>query len=451
MDLLFSVVGIIITIFFVIGFHEFAHFIAARLLNIKVLKFSIGFGKALFRFHDKKNTEYVIALVPLGGYVKLLGETEETDPKDSKYAFNTQPFYKKFLVLAAGPFANLLSAFILYWIIFIVGFSSIKPIIGEISPQSIAARSGLQGQQEILSVDNDPSPSWMAVMLRIAAHVGNQDQLQIETQSLSTHQKQIFILNLADWTLDNQLKPDLLASLGIVPYEPTVPPVIGIIKENSPAARSSLRVGDRILKINSQAIQNWHQLVNFVQEHPDQTVTFTIARQGKTINHSVYIGYKKAFLINKTGYLAMGPQFIFPKHLLRQFKYGPLDAIPHAFKEMTNFIYFNFILFGKLLTGKMSLESLGGPITIFETAGTTLEYGLISFIGFLAFLSISIGIINILPIPGLDGGNICIYFIEFLIRRPIPEKILFIAYQGGILLIAFVMIRAILNDVLRLY
>src|SRR3990167_3506253 len=234
MSILISVLSILITILFVIGTHEFGHFITARLLNVKVLRFSIGFGKTLCKFYDKKGTEYVIALIPLGGYVKMLGETEPSiEEKDLKYAFNRQPFYKKFLILSAGPFTNILCAFLLYWLVYVVGFSIMKPVICQVSPGSIAAKSGLQANQEIIGVDQRSLRSWMDVSINIIAHVGNQDNLILETKSLANQKKKTYILDLSNWRLDN-LEPDPLRSLGIIPYEPFIPPVIGIIPPHSP-------------------------------------------------------------------------------------------------------------------------------------------------------------------------------------------------------------------------
>src|SRR5438876_665030 len=198
-----SIIGILITIFFVIGTHEFAHFIVARLLGVKVLRFSIGFGKTLFKWYDKSGTEYVIALIPLGGYVKMLDETEETvDEKELHLAYNTQAFYKKFLIVAAGPLTNIFCALILYWLIFMIGFSTAKPLIGSVTPGSIAAQAGLQTKQEIVKVDNQPVSAWAGFTLRLIAHAGDNDNIQIDVNNPDTHIVTQHILNLENWNLD---------------------------------------------------------------------------------------------------------------------------------------------------------------------------------------------------------------------------------------------------------
>lgn len=448
---LMFIVGILITILFVIGTHEAAHFIAARCLGVKVLQFSIGFGKKLFSFHDRSGTEYVFALIPLGGYVKMLDETEETVPKHELHrAYNRQPYYKKFLIVLAGPTCNILCALLLYWVVFMVGFVTVKPIIGSVTPGSIAAAAGLQAKQEIIRVDQRPTKTWTGTLFRILAHFGDQDHLTLETKSITTQKTQSYVLDLSHWQM-NELMPDPLSSLGIVPYEPTIPLTIGVISDNSPAAQSGLQLGDKIIALNQTTIKNWNELVSFISSRPNQTITFSIERNGKIKSLLVKNGVKHNGLFQPSGYLGIGPAFKMPPELLSTLKFGPLDAAQHAIQEVADFSYFNLVIFGKLFTGKLSLQSLGGPITIFETAGEALNAGFVAFIGFLAFLSLSIGLINLLPIPGLDGGHLFMQTIEFIIRRPVPEKIQSGLFRLGFIFIIFILVQALINDVLRLY
>jgi len=364
LSILISIIGILLTIFFVIGTHEAAHFAVARCLGVKVLRFSIGFGKTLLRWHDKKGTEYVLALIPLGGYVKMLDETEGEVPiNELGQAYNRQPFYKKFLIVLAGPISNIVCAFILYWLIFMIGFITIKPIIGTVLPKSIAAEAGLKPQQTITHVDNKEINSWTSVFFRLMIHLGNQDHVKINTTTFADHKNNEYVLDLSNWHMD-ELHPDPLTSLGMTPYQPT----------------------------------------------------------GK-----------------------------WPKEMLHKIQYGPLSAAAHAGEEIYDLTYFNFILFEKMFTGKLSLKSLGGPITIFESAGEAFNAGYLAFMGFLAFLSVSIGVINLLPIPGLDGGHLFIQAIEAIIRRPIPERYLLILFKLGFIFILFVLFQALVNDILRMY
>lgn len=355
---LISILAILVTIFFVIGTHEWAHFITARLLGVKVLRFSIGFGKTLLRWQGKTGTEYVLALIPLGGYVKMLDEREAPVAAHEQHqAYNQQPYYKKFLIVLAGPAMNLFCAFILYWLIFMIGFTTIRPMLGDVIPQSIAAEAGLKVGQEIVAVDGEKTRTWNSVMFRLLAHLGNEDTATITTDK-------VYTLDLTNWKMD-ELTPDAFTSLGLAPLVPAIP---------------------------------WK----------------------------------------------------IPANLIQHIQYSPLAAIPEAWKQVSNLTYFNVMLFGKLITGKISLQSLGGPITIYQSAGSALNASLLAFLGFLAFLSIAIGVINLLPVPGLDGGHLFIQTIEAIIRRPISETILLNLYRAGFAILIFVMVQALINDFLRL-
>lgn len=445
----FSIAGILITILFVVGTHEYAHFMTARLLGIKVLRFSIGFGKRLFHFYDKQGTEYVFALIPLGGYVKMLDENEgDVAPKERHRAFNQQPYYKKLLVVIAGPVMNIFCAFVLYWLIFVIGFNAVKPIIGTVAPQSIASQAGLKSNQEIISIDDKTTSSWTGVLLRMIVHAGNQDQLKMQVKDPGSDKIDTHYLNLHDWQMSG-LSPDPLSSIGITPYMPNIPLIIKLIKPDSPAA-AQLQLNDEILALNKKPVKDWEELVTYVSKHPEENVVFTLKRHDQIIDVPVQIGSQRSFLLEKSGYLGMGPSFSWPKEFLKRIQFSPLAAIPRAWQEITDFTYLNLLFFAKMITGKLSIQSLGGPITIFESAGTALNYGFLAFMGFLAFLSISIGVINLLPVPGLDGGHIFIQTVEFIIRRPIPEKALIVLYKIGFVLILFVLIQALANDIMRL-
>lgn len=448
MDLLFSILGIIVTIFFVVGTHEFAHFYVARLLNVKVLRFSIGFGKAFYRWYDKRGTEYVLAWIPLGGYVKMLDESEGDVPANERHlAFNNQPFYKKFLIVFAGPATNMLCAFILYWLIFTIGFTTVKPVIGSVTPNSIAAAAGLKSNQVITKVDNQTTLSWRGVVLRLLVHMGDRGELPIET---TLNQKaQHHLLNLNDWKLD-ELKPDPFASLGLIPYEPDLPMIIGIIAPESPAYHAGLQLGDKIIRLNHVKVTDWESFTKTIYLNPSQHMTLTILRDGKELSIPIDVGAKRFRLYQHYGWLGIGPKFSWPDSMLSEIKYTPFDALFVAGNEVINFTQLNVVLFGKMIIGKLSLKSLGGPITIFESAGDALNAGYIAFLGFLAFLSISIGIINFLPIPGLDGGHLLFQIIEAIIRKPIPDRVLLVLFRLGFLFLIFILIQALINDILRL-
>lgn len=450
MSVIISIIGILLTIFFVVGIHEAAHFGMARLLNVKVLRFSIGFGKPFYSWRDKSGTEYALAPIPLGGYVKMLDEGEGEVPADQLHlAYNRQPYYKKFLIVLAGPAINIISAFLLYCLVFTIGFTTIKPVIGNVEKNSIAYEAGLRSGMEITSVDDEQTLSWTNVILRLIAHIGDEDTVDLSTVKsngdISYHQ-----LDLNDWHMD-ELKPDPLSSIGISTYQPDLPLVIGVIASNSPAKLSDLREGDKIIALNKKPVDDWTQLIKRIKLIPGKQVTLTVMRDNKKLDIPITIGTKTSWTLQKSGFLGIGPTFAWPKDMLRNIQYPPIQAASHAFQEMTDFVYFNFLLIGKLLIGKMSLYALGGPITIFDSAGQALNSGFIAFIGFLAFISIAIGIINVLPIPGLDGGHLLIQTIEAIIRRPLPDVVIVNMYRCGMFVLLLLLIQAFVNDILRLY
>ena len=448
LHLLISAAGIFLTILFVVGTHESGHFLAARAVGVKVLTFSIGFGKTLFSWRDKSGTEYVFALIPLGGYVRMLDESEATVAETELHrAYNKQPFYKKFIIVAAGPFTNFVCAFLLYWLILTMGYFTVKPIVGQVTPESIAATAGMKPLQEITRIDQQNVKTWTNVLFRLLAHTGSKDTLTIDVSDTTNQQQKNLTLDLAGWKMD-KLNPNPLLSLGIVPYEPPLKLEIGFIAKDSAAEKATLAIGDKLIAIDHTNIKDWPALIKTVQTHPDQTVLFTIIRDGKTLQIPVALGSKRNWLMQKSGLLGIAPSVHMPEAYQQKVQYSFLDAIPQAYQETYDLAKFNLLLFGKLLTGKLSLKSLGGPI--FDTAGDSLNYGFLPFISFLAFLSIAIGIINILPIPGLDGGHLLIQTIEAITRRAIPDNIVMLMYRVGFLFIMFIMAQAVFNDVLRL-
>lgn len=447
---LIGIGSILLTLLFVVGTHEFAHFAMARLVGVKVLRFSIGFGKRLLHWHDKSGTEYVFALVPLGGYVKMLDENEDgaIDPKEAPFAYNRQPFYKKFLIVLAGPACNLVCAILLYWMIYMVGFTAVKPLVGDVTPNSIAAQAGLQAQQLIVAVDNKPVSSWMGIIFRLMSHVGEKSPLTIVVED-KNHAKKTVQLNVSTWHLD-ELTPDPLTSLGFKPYMPPIPMIVGMIDPKAPAAKANLRYGDTLLAINKKPVNNWEDLVTLIAEHPGATLTFTLRRGSQTLDVPVMIEKNTHWFGKPTGYLGIGPRFSWPSDLLQNVQLSPLAALQRATQQTYDFAYFNLLFLGKMLTGKLSLQSLGGPISIFQGANNALNSGWLAFVSFLAFLSVSVGVVNLLPIPGLDGGHLAIQAIERILKRPLPDPLLNILYRVGFALIFVVLIQALVNDFLRL-
>ncbi len=447
---LIATLGIILTICFVVGTHEAGHFFMARMVGVKVITFSIGFGKAILRWKDKSGTEYVFALIPLGGYVRMADESEgEVAKEDLPRAYNRQPFWKKFLIIAAGPLTNFVSAFFLYWLIFTIGFVTIKPIVGEVTPKSIAAEGGMQTMQQITEVDGQHVDTWTNILFKLLRHTGDQDSTTLMVKKPNSQQSETLTLSLANWKMDD-LNPDPFKSLGFQPYEPPMQLEIAFIEEHSAASTSRLAIGDKLIAVNQQPLKKWEQVVKLVHSSPDKTLMFTVERQNKRMEIPVLIGVQHHWFGQNTGSLGIAPKVDVPESILQKVHYTPFGAIAKAAQEVSDFTYFNLLLFGKMVSGKLSLDSLGGPITIFSTAGNSLNYGFIPFLGFLAFLSVSIGLINVFPIPGLDGGHLFLQTLEAISRRKIPENVVIFLYRMGFIFLFLVMIQAMVNDILRL-
>jgi regulator of sigma E protease len=381
----------------------------------------------------------------------MLDENEGyVDPALLSKAYNHQPFYKKFLIVAAGPITNLLVAFLLYWGIFTVGFTTVTPIIGQVAPNSIAASAGLTPGAEIISIDGHATHSWLQVIIRLSMRMGDQTQLSLVTQQQNSHNQINHQLILQNWQV-NHLKPDPLSSLGITPYEPVILPIINKIHADTIAAQSPLKINDQVVMIDDQKISSWEDLIIAIQTHPVKKVIFTVKRDNQIKKFPVSIGVQKSFL-QQVGFLGIEPpQVPLPANFFKHNKYSFIAAIVPAFKNVVLFSQLNFMVFGKLLMGKVSLQSLGGPISIFSSAGTALNYGIMPFLSLLAFLSIAIGVLNILPIPGLDGGHVLIQVIEWVRQKPLSIVTQAWLYRSGLAILLFLVGNAIVNDVLRLF
>lgn len=441
-----SVIAFLITITAVVGIHEFGHFLAARLFKIKVLRFSIGFGRKLFGFVDKKGTEYQVSIIPLGGYVKLLDENESAVAASELHlAFNRQPVYQRIIVILAGPLLNLLFALVVFWMMFMIGFTTVKPIIGNVASNSIADLAGLKPQQEILAVDNHQTADWSAVLIRMFFRFGSEDTMQITAKTLAKKTVSNYQLNLADWQM-NELEPDPLESIGIVPYQPHIPAIIGALGGKV----QQLNVGDQILAVDKHSIKDWFSLVKQIQSHPNQELQFRVKRDNKIIYTKIKIGSKRISLTQNQGFLGVAPQFKWPEKYLNHNKYPLFSALQQALSRTITFTKLNLVLIGKMIIGDFSVRGLAGPLTIFTTAGQAFHLGLTAFLSFLGFISATIGLFNLLPIPGLDGAHICYFIIEAIIRRPVSIRAQMLAFRLGLLVILLIMLQAILNDIMRM-
>lgn len=450
-EFIISLMAFIFAIALLVTVHEFGHFWVARRLGVKVLRFSFGFGKPLWRFFGKDGVEYVISAFPLGGYVSLLGQGEEqTIPEEQKsLAFNFKPLWARFLIVLAGPLFNFLFAIMAYFMIYMVGISGWVPKIGEVKPLSIAAQAGIVGGEEIIRVDDVPTATWSAVAKQLMNRIGDKEPLHLQTQTpdgIQTH-----TLNLETWALKGK-KPNLLSALGIEPYLPPSEPIIIDLFEEGPGMQAGVLKGDKILAVNGELIQTWQEFTKIVRKNiqkplkltlqrGDETPEVTLTPVAKESENGEIVGF--AGLITKVG--KMPPEFI------RYEKLSPYDAFVAALTKTGEYIIISFKIIGKMVTGDIGLQALSGPITIAQGAGQSASIGFQHFFGFLALISISLGVINLLPIPMLDGGHLFYYLIEAITGKPVSIRVQFYGLRIGLLMIILMMTVAFYNDLYRLF
>jgi regulator of sigma E protease len=450
-DLIYTIVITLFTLAVLVTVHEYGHFWVARRCGVKVLRFSVGFGSPLYRWRDKYDTEYVIATIPLGGYVKMLDEREgEVTPGEEEYAFNRKPVLSRIAVVSAGPLANLLLAVLAYWFVFISGETGVTPLIGEVDPGSVADLAGLESGQEIVSIDGHDTPTWQAVNFRLLERIGESGAIDFAVRYPGSDLVYHSNGQLQDW-LSEVDEPNLVRGLGIEMYRPGVPVVINQVVDASPAAAAGLRSGDLIVSADGRAMPEWMDWVAYVRDRPEQAITIGYEREGLPAQTVITPARKldeQGAAYGQVGVSVQVPEW--PPEMIREFHYGPLQALVAATRRTSDLVVFTLKSIKKMLTGHISPKNLSGPVTIAKVASASAESGLEAFVAFVALLSVSLGVLNLLPIPVLDGGHLLYYTIELLVGRPVPLKVQMLGYQVGLLIIAGVMMLALYNDFTRL-
>lgn len=444
-SLLFFIValGILVVI------HEFGHFWVARRCGVKVLKFSVGFGKPLWQRQGKDGTEYILAAIPLGGFVKMLDEREgDVAVEDLDKAFNRKPLRARVAIVAAGPIANLLFAVLAYWIVFMVGTPGIRSIIDDVTPESPAAYAQLIGGDQIKQVDERDTPTWLAVYKAFAhiAERGGEAKLTVETSGI----ERSLSINIPKWEFDPAASESLLQVLGISPISTVLKPVLGSIVEGGAAQRAGLQTGDELISADGEIIDSWSGWVNLIMASPDKQLAVKVKRAEQELN-LVLTPQKTAENVGKIGAGVDINSTTVPADLQAELRYSPIPALGQAIIETWQFSSSTVKSLGGMLVGTVSSKNIGGPITIAQYAGASAERGLMPFISFLAMISISLGILNLLPIPVLDGGHLALYFVEWVRGSPLSKQAQLQGQKVGIVLLLMLMFLAFFNDLSRLF
>lgn len=460
LQFLISAVALIVTLGILVTIHEFGHFWVARRCGVKVLRFSIGFGKAAKSWIGKDGVEYVIAPIPLGGYVKMLGQEDTTvsDKNDTpisqrNVSFAYKPLWQRFAIVAAGPIANFLLAIFVFWIINIsYGVNGVAPVVQGVVSESAADYAGLREGDEILAVDGEETIIWQHVTLQMLGRLGETGDLVLTVDPADSSSIREVLIPINAW-MGGETEPNPVPSLGIVQYE--IPARIAGIIPGGRAEQGGLLPGDEVLRVDGQRIRGWTHWVEVIRANSELTLDVVVQRGDNETELTLVP--ERVVLEDGTPVGRIGAEVlqtslseILPPEMLREIRYGPIAAIQPALQETWNKSVFVLDSVKKMVIGLISVKNINGPITIAQVAGETATYGLDVYLGFLALLSISLGVLNLLPIPVLDGGHLLYYMIEAVIRRPVPERIQTWGLQLGILMISGIMVLAIYNDFNRL-
>ncbi|NNJ72960.1 MAG: sigma E protease regulator RseP, partial [Enterobacterales bacterium] len=450
LDILWNIGSFIVALGILVTIHEYGHFWVARRCGVKVLKFSVGFGKSIWSHRGKDGTVYTVAAIPLGGYVKMLDEREGTvAPADLPRAFNKQPVTSRIAIVAAGPLANFLLAIFIYAWMYMLGMPALQPYIGDVPEASIAQYAGLKKGDLILAVDDREVGSWQDVNHAVARRMGETEELTLTIQKENESIPRDYVLQLSNWTVDPK-QPDLLGTLGLSTWTPTHEPVLGDIVANEAAAKAGLAVGDRIIRIDGQQITTWNDMVAIITARPDQTVLFEIARNGVSQQIDVLLA-SRTIGNQKQGYLGVSTPDWTEADIVRlnEMRYaqqfGFFESFAKGVDKTWEMILLSFRLVGKLITGDVSPKNLSGPISIAQGAGAYASFGFVFFLSFLAMISVNLGIINILPIPVLDGGHLLYYLIELIRGKPLPDSVQDIGLRIGLMMVLGLMVFSIIN------
>ena len=455
-SILISLISIIILLGVIIGIHELGHFLAARKFNVHVIRFKIGFGKTLVSRFDKRGTEFSIGLLPLGGYVQMLGEDNPIQGKDSdldnyseEISYPQASLGARAIITAAGPIANFVLAVIAYFLIFMIGVKDLAPIVGAVNDDSLAMQAGIEVGDRIVAIDNKEVVSLKDLNTLLALRIGETGSILVNYKKPNSDLKYSESVNIEDW-LSSELDQSIISSFGILPF---IPPIVSSVQVGSPADKSGIESGDQIIRVGDNVIRTWYELVEEISSIPDKETSLTIKRNGTSFSVPASIGSVQDELgmkIGRIGIARISSNEEIPDEFLVITKKGPIESFALGIKETYNFTVLILDSIGKMITGSISAENIGGPIQIAVLSGSAAKAGLVSFISMIALLSINLGLINLLPVPILDGGQLVLIAAEKIKGSPLSEGFVEFAYRIGLLLVIGLMAFAVFNDITRI-
>ncbi|MBW3694357.1 sigma E protease regulator RseP [Vibrio sp. T187] len=448
---LWNLVSFIVALGVLVAVHEYGHFWVARKCGVKVEKFSIGFGKSLWSKVGKDGTEYSIAMIPLGGYVKMLdGRVDDVPDDQQQYAFDKKPLWKRTSIVAAGPVFNFLFAIVAYWLVFVMGVPAVKPVVGEVTPYSIAADAGFQPGMELKAVSGIKTADWESVNMGLISRIGDDSMTITVSSPDNIGIEQQLHLDIREWKFNPEVESAMTA-LGFTPFTPEVSTVLVNIVEGGAGAKAGFEANDKIVAINNQDINNWPQVVEAIRNHPNAPMAVTVIRLNEEIKLTLTPDSRDIGKGQTIGFAGIAPEVAdWPENYRFDLQYGVFESVGKAIDKTGQVISLTASMIKKLIVGDVGLNNLSGPISIAKGAGTTADYGLVYFLSFMALISVNLGIINLVPLPMLDGGHLLFFAIEAITRKPVPERVQEIGYRVGSAIIFSLMALAIFNDFTRL-
>jgi regulator of sigma E protease len=447
-DLLWKIAGFVVALSILVCVHEYGHYWMARRLGVKVLRFSLGFGKPWKSFFTKDGVEWAIGPFPFGGYVKMLGEADGiVAPMDRPRAFRSQSVPRRLAILFAGPAANLILAVLLHWAILMLGVQGLKTVIAAPAAGTAAAKVGLQAGEQVLAVDGKPTVIWPDLRMELIDRSLDHGVMRLDVKAVDGSRRSVSI-DLSTVRTDPEV---LFDDLGLDVYQPPVPPIFGDIAPGSAAQNAGLARGDKVLTLDDAPIGDWAELVRAIRSRPGAVVRLGIDRGGQHLDVNAVLASEEDGG-KRIGRLGAGPSVDGDlwQNLRAERRLGPMDAIPAAFSETWRVAQLTLRILYHMVIGEVSVKNISGPIQIAQVAGISAQIGLVPFLSFMAVVSISLGVLNLMPVPVLDGGSMLLFTIEGIKGRPLSERAQIAAQYVGFAFIGMLMVLALYNDIMRL-